>query len=601
MSARRTPARRGSERRYLALAVLAALGLSVLAYAAFVRQLPFKSQFELRAVFASSNDLEPGNPVREAGLDIGNVTGVGPGPHDTSVVTMQIDRPASLRLHADASLAIEPRLIFEGNFYVRVNPGTPAAPPLRSGATIPIARTTIPVQIDQALDVFTAPTRDALRGTVAQLAQSLDGPPGHSGADGLRRAVRALDRALGPLTQVANAALGTSPGDLHRAVGSSSDVAFQLAHDPSALAGAVTHFNDVAGALASQDQALAQSVRGLDGVLQLAPSTLTALDRALPVLTRFSRVASPALRAAPAPLRSTAMLLGQIDALVQPGELPRLLDRLAPVTSTLPVLERRLGGVFALLTPAARCVSRNVVPALDMEVPDGRLSTGRPAWQDLLHMAAGLSGVSPGFDANGGTLRIGLTESAQALEGFIPGIGKVVGLGAIQGVDPTWLGYGVIPPFRPDAPCVEQALPNLAARASLGPPAGMHAITLPQPSARQRAQLASILTLLSDGPAGRARLLQMLLSPTGRAANAPQRSGAIGPSVPIPSPPARPAPPAGTGAPAAAGPPARGGSLASTVGALLGKAPTTGQGRSTPGNAIQSLLSALGLGHGGGQ
>ena len=73
-------------------------------------------------------------------------------------------------------------------------------------------------------------------------------------------------------------------------------------------------------------------------------------------------------------------------ALFDPGELPRLLTGIDPAVRTLPTLERRLTALFPLLRRAGNCVTQNIIPTLDKEVPDGKFSTGDPVWQDLLHM-----------------------------------------------------------------------------------------------------------------------------------------------------------------------------------------------------------------------
>src|ERR1700722_93164 len=91
---------RGEDQRYRRAAVVVAVLLAACFYAAFFKQLPFTSHFTMRADFATANELEPGNPVRIAGLDIGKVSGVSAGPDNTSIVSMEIDDPSEL--HADA-------------------------------------------------------------------------------------------------------------------------------------------------------------------------------------------------------------------------------------------------------------------------------------------------------------------------------------------------------------------------------------------------------------------------------------------------------------------------------------------------------------------
>lgn len=503
-----------SWKRGAAFAAIAAIAIALATYAAFVKRLPFSGQFTIHGVFASANELEPGNPVRISGIDIGSVTGVTAGPHNTAVVTMRLTKHDGL--HSDATLSILPRLILEGNFYVNVTTGSPSAPPLRSGDTVPIARTSTPVQVDQVLDVLDLPTRSSLTQTLHTFANGL-GAGSHTGPgyEALQRAVRGFDGALGNVTLASEALRGTQPGDLHRAVDSTGALTSQLAASPPALAALVAQFDRFAGALASGDGALAASIRGLDQVLTTAPPALSSLKQTLPVLTGFARRLQPALLAAPPALSAGNRLLAQVRQVVQPPELPALMQRLIPVVGTLPALEPPLARAFDLFAPVSQCVSTHIIPALDEVVPDGQLSTGRPAWQDLLHMAAALTGTSPGFDGNGGTLRISLAESQQALTGVIPNIGPITGLGTdIQGLRPTWLGYGVTPPFRPDEPCAAQQPPNLKARSYIGMPPGFSLSAVPKPSPQSEREQALLWKLIAGvrSAADRQKLVSTLLA-----------------------------------------------------------------------------------------
>jgi hypothetical protein len=352
----------------------------------------------------------------------------------------------------------------------------------------------VSVQLDQVLDMFDSPTRGALQRSIAGLSSGLGNgapgapsPPVGSGYVGLRQAVRELDGALISVTQVARAARGTQPGDLGRAVGSSGDVTAQLAQDPRALADSVTGFNRVTGALADEDQALAASVSGFDVLLRVAPPSLTKIDAALPSLTSFANALRPAMHAAPVTLRKTNLLLNQIAALVQPAELPGLLDRLAPVTAHLPQLEQRLQTLFGYTTRVTDCLTTHVIPVLDRKIQDGANSTGDPAWLDLLHAFTGFTSASTSLDGNAGTFRAGLAFGPGLAQGVIPGIGNVVGQvdANLKGVRPAWLGYGVEPPYRPDQACASQSLPNLNTPSAPPPNWDLHSVS-PKQAAKSR-------------------------------------------------------------------------------------------------------------------
>jgi hypothetical protein len=315
------------------------------------------------------------------------------------------------------------------------------------------------------------------------------------------------------VTAVTRAAQGTRAGDLRRAVASTGEMSAQFAEDPAALADLVTHFNRFTGALADQDAALAASVRGFDALFKRAPRTLTAIDRALPRVTRFAAVLRPALRAAPGPLTRFDRLLAQLGGLSQPGELPRFVRALAPISRDLAPLQEDLRQLLPDVTLVGRCVAEKIVPILNTVVDDGPNTSGRPIWQDLLHLGGNLAGAASDFDGNGTTIRLGITESEQALSGLVPGLGKLAGIGPqAEGVRPVWLGYGVNPPFRPDARCIDQPLVDMTKRSG-GPARTIRAVPRKPLDRGDR----SLLAALTGSNADRRGLLRRLLATLTRA------------------------------------------------------------------------------------
>ena len=123
----------------LVAGAVAAVVILAICYLVFGGSVPFSgSPFVLRATFTVETQLHLGSPVRIAGVDVGTVTGVSrvSGSSTAAVATMAI-QSNGLPIHADATADIRPRLFLEGNFYVDLQPGTPSAPTLSSGATLP--------------------------------------------------------------------------------------------------------------------------------------------------------------------------------------------------------------------------------------------------------------------------------------------------------------------------------------------------------------------------------------------------------------------------------------------------------------------------------
>lgn len=462
------------ERHRLRAAAMFAVVLTLVTAAAFLKERLTVSGYEIRGEFTSANRLRVGSDVRIAGVKVGEVRGIERASDRTAIVRLRLDDTAR-PVHADATLAIRPRLILEGNFYVDLRPGTPAAPELAPGGRVPVSHTSVPVQADQVLSTFDLAARGALHGTIGELADGLGRAPGAprsapGGVRGARRTVRALEASLDDFGVAARAARGTRPADLPRAITGTADLTGALARDPRALAGFVANTSRVMGALAAQDTELAATVRGFDAVLRAAPEPLRKLDGALPVLTRFAGDVRPAVRAVPGAVGDAHRFLRQLDGLVAARELPALLGRLRPVTAVAPRLERRLGALAERVTPISTCLSKTVVPALDQTLPDGANSTGDPAWLDILHAFTGVVGFTSAFDGNGVATRTGVTQGEGTLTGVSPLTGQLAAIDGppVRGVRPVWLGYGKDPAYDPGAPCAAQQLPDMRARS--GPP-----------------------------------------------------------------------------------------------------------------------------------
>src|SRR3954470_2621612 len=117
--------------------LLAIVVTVLVTYLGFSKSIPFRSHYEVKAEFATSNNLRPNSFVRIAGVNVGKVTKVEthkvPGrTQPVAVATLRLDKRA-LPLHRDARLRIRPRIFLEGNFFVDVEPGSPGSPLLEKG------------------------------------------------------------------------------------------------------------------------------------------------------------------------------------------------------------------------------------------------------------------------------------------------------------------------------------------------------------------------------------------------------------------------------------------------------------------------------------
>src|SRR5436305_460600 len=182
--------RRGGGMSPAKAGVIALVVIALLTFEGFSRFNPFKSTFELKATFHSVNNLQPNSPVRIAGVNVGTVKDVKPvkGGGGT-VVTMEIQKPG-LPIHTDAEMKIRPRIFLEGNFFVDILPGSPSAPTVHSGDTIPINQTSTPVQLGDLLTALQSDTRSDLKTLIYEYAVK---GIGNGGAQAYNRA---LDNAI---------------------------------------------------------------------------------------------------------------------------------------------------------------------------------------------------------------------------------------------------------------------------------------------------------------------------------------------------------------------------------------------------------------------
>ena len=162
----------------VAIGLIALAVILVLVFLGWTKDIPFTKPYEVNAVFESANSIRVGSPVRIAGVEVGKVKAVKPDEDnpDVAVVVMQIDDDG-LPLHEDATAKIRPRIFLEGNFFVDLTAGSPSAPEIKDGGTIPVNQTATPVQLDQVLTALQSDTRQDLQDVIQSLGPALSGKP----------------------------------------------------------------------------------------------------------------------------------------------------------------------------------------------------------------------------------------------------------------------------------------------------------------------------------------------------------------------------------------------------------------------------------------
>ena len=429
-------------------------------WAVFTKLNVFSSSFTVKGIFqTAASQLEPGSPVRIAGVNVGKITAVGRGPGNTAEATMNI-QSNGLPIHTDATMKIRPRLFLEGNFFIDLFPGTPAAPEISNGHTFGLSQTSTPVQIDQVLNMFTIDPRTGMQQVIKGFGASLQ----DGGAQALSNVYERLAPASIPLAEATQAAQGEQPTDLRDFIVKGAEIASTLSARSGQLGTLLSTFNQTMGAFAAQQNNLKATFVQLNNTLSAAGPTLTELDRVIPPLRQFAVAIRPALDKAPSVLTDATPLLDAAERLLAPSVAPVLLSELSPALSSLDQLERQLPSLLNLVTPVGQCVANKIVPVVDQPVNDGQLSTGQPVWQELVRYPVGLVSSAQNYSGNGYGVRYSFGLSEQLIGTNLGSPDNLLALGStpLAGARPEYTP-GSQPPLEPNADCTTQPLTSLAA------------------------------------------------------------------------------------------------------------------------------------------
>lgn len=500
-NAKRVPRkdRRGANPVTVGLLVLAAA--IVVAAFGFSKHVPFTHGFRVKAVFETSNNIQPNSPVRIAGVNIGVVKKIEPyqgGDGNAALVTMELQK-AALPVHKDATLKIRPRIFLEGNEFVDLQPGTPSAPTIDDGDTLPITQTAAPVQFDQVLSALQSDTREDLKrlldgyGTALtyqpRAADDLGQDPdvkGESAARALNDSISYAPGALKGAAIVNDALLGLEHHDLSGLVDNTGTVTKALARNEGSLKDLVTNFNITLAALASRRTELRRSIALLGPTLEHTDSALTHLNASFPNTRAFAREILPGVRETPATIDAAQPWIAQTRKLLGPTELGGLAKELKPATVDL---ARLADGSLTALPQAdlvSQCVTHEILPVGDIKIQDGPFTSNEENYKEFWYALVGLTGESQNFDGNGHYIRFQVGGGSQTIS--TGKYGGSAGEKLFANVDEAPIGTrpaypGKRPPYNHAAVCKDQRLPDLnGAKTGAADGSGTPAPSSPAPS-----------------------------------------------------------------------------------------------------------------------
>jgi ABC-type transporter Mla subunit MlaD len=403
---------------------------------------------------------------------------------------MEIDNTGQ-EIHSDATIAIRPRLFLEGNFYVQLSPGTPAAPPIKDGGTIPVDHTSTPVQLDQVLDSLPANVRYRLRQTLQGFGGALDTTPtpaenagldpyvrGLTGAEGVNKSFDTSVAALRGSAQVAEALTGPHGNELSQTIAGFARASAGLARADGRLTQFISDFDTTMRATAAQQQRLRRTVALLGPTARNASTAFGALDRAFPPAEQFSNDLAGSLPQLPQTITAAYPWLAQAGPLLSNSELRGLLSELQPATGYLARLTHSEIRFLPKITAFNRCITKVFLPTGNLVVGDGPLSSNVPNYREFWYAMTGQAAEGQGADGNGNFLRIGASGGPVSVEsGKTNFFGQNdTGFGQLPAAPlstrPAFPNK--VPPLKRSVPCYTQPIPSIDGAGSIGPADGSH-------------------------------------------------------------------------------------------------------------------------------
>ncbi len=459
------------------IAVIFLLIFTIGPYLAFTGHIPFTSYgYELKATFANGVNISTNSPIRIAGVEVGRVIKVERDGDATKVSFTVEDKGRPI--HDDAFAQIRPRIFLEGNFFIDLYPGSPSAPEMGSGDTIPVTHTSTAVQIDEILTALQSPVRADLSRLLQGFGTALSHEPtpaedvtqlpemrGKTGAEGINGAFRYGGDAGRYSAQVTNALIGTEAGDLARLIAGTGRAFGAFANNEEALKSLIVNFDVFTGALAAQSANLTTTIHRLAPTLSAARSSLISLNKTLPPLRAYAIELTPAVAELPRLISAGRPWIEQARPLLSGRELggtARLLSEATPglagaaqagKANTLPQINR-----------ISLCTSKVIVPTGNQTIND-QFSTGGPNYREFLYALSAFAGWGQNFDGNGSFLRIqpGGGDQLVALNNELGNLSTekqdfAFTIAPPQGTQPQ---LGGRPPKKPNVRCSTNSAPDV--------------------------------------------------------------------------------------------------------------------------------------------
>jgi phospholipid/cholesterol/gamma-HCH transport system substrate-binding protein len=329
------------------------IGLLMFLWISFGGSLPLASKgYRFDVEFDQAVELAPEASVEISGVNVGHVVGTSL-DRRTGLTRAVIEINRQFAPRPDDTRAILRAKTLLGETYVELSPGTPAAPKLRDGGTLPQAQVAPTVQLDQIFTALDPKTRQAFETWMQQggIALTDRGEQFNQAFAQLYPFATNVEAVLAVLRRDSSATSTL----LH-----DGGVVFSaLSRSPSALRGFVTNSNALFAATAARNVELAATIKAFPAFLA---QTRTTLQR----VTRFARTTKPLIDELIPAAEQLNPVLSSTESLAP--ELKDLLVSVAPLTRAskagFPALTKFLSDTIPFLVRAKPYLG-GLVPVFD--------------------------------------------------------------------------------------------------------------------------------------------------------------------------------------------------------------------------------------------
>ena len=385
--------------------------------------------------FAQNEQIDPNEtPVKIAGSEIGRVQSVEQPEAGPVAVVVKVDHKVRDLLGSEPTALLRPTTLLGGRYYIE----------LRSGGqkgrfdqdTIPVERTTMPVELDKVLAAIPPDAQQGLQGMTERLDATFKSGAGTD----LRKLLKDAPDTLRPAGVVLDGLRGLNKDtDLATLSTTANSTAHVLTATPGQLSSIVDSLAGTSKALGDNSAALSRTIADLPGTLRATRTGATDLGVTLDKLTDTADDARPIAKELKPTLDKLDPALTKLRPVAKDLG-PLLADARPAVDELVPTVDRGTDVLAGAEGKPLDRVNKTILPELNREwkgeepkYPNGGRD-GAKFYQEFAYLLTSLNGMSQyytpsthiiGFQFLTGGPRMvkGTTPEVEAFQDLIGGKG----------------------------------------------------------------------------------------------------------------------------------------------------------------------------------